>query len=536
MSKQRDPIQGEFFNTDSITTTADEVVREAVQNTLDAKSEESDAVRVRFFVSGELGALSPAEAGDYFTEFWPHAEASASDEEFRELQGLKDRSCKYIVVEDFGTTGLIGDEDSYEEPGRNQRNDFFYFFRAEGKSGKSESNRGRWGVGKYVFPKASQVSSFLAMTVREKGPGEAGPLVMGQAVMRNHKMDGKNWEPDGWWATLGGARHNVPVPANDSHFVSEFCRTWHLARTNQPGLSVVIPYVEDSLTVDDLRRSVVRDYFVAIIEGKLIVDIEAHDGQGCHIDHDTLSAVIDDLPEKDRDRVRKDSEIIRWSLNMPSSAIIFADAPEGSPIWHPELIDESSRQKAASALDSSQGIIIRVPVNISERRSEIVRESFFDVLLVPDLNSRARPLYVREGIIVSEVWSNTLQGIRAIVLIRSGTLAGLLGDAEGPAHTNWSEKTDRFKGKYLYGPRWLTFVKQSPWQILRIIRKADEEEDRTLAQQFFSVAADEGDTLGEGKPAARPIGSTRRPQPARSGGRPKRFGQSADNTVDSRSA
>ena len=416
-------------------------------------------------------------------------------------------------MEDFGTTGLIGDEDSYEEPGRNERNDFFYFFRAEGKSGKSGANRGRWGVGKYVFPKASRVNSFLAMTVRESGSGDGGPLIMGQAVMRNHKWNGENWEPDGWWATLGGSNCNVPVPARDANFVSEFRRTWHLERGDQPGLSVVIPYVEDRLTVDDLRRSVVRDYFVAIIEGKLTVDIEAHDGYTCHIDGDTLDKVIDDLPEKDRDRVRKDAEIVRWSLGVPESSAITVQVPEGPPSWAPELIDESSRQEAIAALDSDQGVAFRILVNIVEARSKIIKESSFDVLLMPDRNSRATPLYVREGIIVSEVRSSPLQGVRAIVLARGGALADLLGDAEGPAHTNWSEKTDRFRGKYRYGPRWLTFVKQSPWQILRIIRKADEEEDRTLAEQFFSVAADEGDPRDEFKPANRRTGSTRRPQP-----------------------
>ena len=72
MAKQRDPIQGEFFNTDSITTAADEVVREAVQNTLDAKSEKSGGVRVRFYVSGSEGALPAAEAGAYFAGFSGH--------------------------------------------------------------------------------------------------------------------------------------------------------------------------------------------------------------------------------------------------------------------------------------------------------------------------------------------------------------------------------------------------------------------------------------------------------------------------------
>src|SRR5207237_6022907 len=104
-SKQRDPIQGEFFNTESISTTADAVVRESGQNTLDAAEYEPARVRMRIYVSGEGGAVPAAEAEPYFDGLWDHVEAVDA-----EVAALADNPCPFLVVEDFGTTGLLGDE------------------------------------------------------------------------------------------------------------------------------------------------------------------------------------------------------------------------------------------------------------------------------------------------------------------------------------------------------------------------------------------------------------------------------------------
>jgi hypothetical protein len=502
-AKQRDPIQGEFFNTDSITTTADEVIREAVQNTLDAKAG-AGAVRVRLFVSGEDGALVPSDAARYFEKFWAHAEECGAS------HGLKDEPCRFIVVEDFGTTGLTGNEAAYEEPATGDDNNFFYFFRAEGKSGKSGADRGRWGIGKYVFPKASLVNSFFALTVRVGGSGIPGPLVMGQAVMKNHKVDRKNWEPDGWWAVVN--TDDVPVPASDQAVISAFHDTWKIERTTQPGLTVVVPYVDAELSSGQLVRSVVRDYFVAILFKTLTVDIASTGSVSHHISYDTLDAVIEALPkESERVDVRRNADLVRWSSNLPDAEVVTLQAPSASPAWRPELISNEARNKIRSALDEGKSVVVRVPVNIVRNPNSAANTSSFDVLLQSEQKYNGKPLFVREGIIVSEVRSRTTPGVRGIVLVRQGAIANLLGDAEGPAHTNWSDKTDRFKGSYRYGPYWLSFIRQAPSRLLDLVRGTDDDEDRSLGAQFFSVPADteeQGKTNKSDKP-----GDTSKPKP-----------------------
>ncbi len=157
----REPIGGEFFATDAIRNPAEALVRESIQNSLDA-GRNGETVRVRFFLSDEQCQLLPEKTVPYLEEGWPHFQA--------ERNGLKDApqqkdACRFLVIEDFGTTGLIGNVEQWQ-PFAEIKNPFYYFFRAEGQSGKGELDRGRWGIGKTVFPRSSRM---FGLTVRVDG-------------------------------------------------------------------------------------------------------------------------------------------------------------------------------------------------------------------------------------------------------------------------------------------------------------------------------------------------------------------------------
>jgi hypothetical protein len=69
--KNREPIMGEFFSTDAISNAAEALVREGIQNALDAGLNKGK-VRVRIYISGKDGALSATKARKYFTGAWEH--------------------------------------------------------------------------------------------------------------------------------------------------------------------------------------------------------------------------------------------------------------------------------------------------------------------------------------------------------------------------------------------------------------------------------------------------------------------------------
>lgn len=143
-----DPIQGEFFDEASDPEErrrgpAASLVREAIQNSLDAQAGD-EPVHVRFYLSAAEG-LAAERSRFWFTGLWPHLRARRT--------GLRDvqpeaRACRFIVIEDFGTSGLEGDPLRGTTPEEDERDDFFAFFRANGLSGKAGHEGGRGGSAK----------------------------------------------------------------------------------------------------------------------------------------------------------------------------------------------------------------------------------------------------------------------------------------------------------------------------------------------------------------------------------------------------
>ena len=140
-----DPVHDEFFKAQDL---ADALVRESIQNSLDARRG-SSKVRVRF----RFGTLDKETAEKYLRGLEPH------------IQLPQFAAMPFLAVEDSGTRGLTGDpgEDPELDESRGARNDFYYFWRNVGRSGKGELDRGRWGLGKAVFSVSSRIHTMFGL-------------------------------------------------------------------------------------------------------------------------------------------------------------------------------------------------------------------------------------------------------------------------------------------------------------------------------------------------------------------------------------
>jgi hypothetical protein len=252
----RPPTQRDQFNNDDVEL-VDALVRESLQNSLDAA--DSEAVRVRFALS------EPSETN------------RAKLITFLDLEQLKVRlsACsiesdtigftqpKLLVIEDFGTTGLTGSWNSMDkEP-------FSDFWRRMGKSHKSGKSLGRWGLGKLVFSSSSQARIFFGLTVRGAEPEL--PLLMGQAVLTTHDLPGQRFDSHGFFCNLGET--GLQLPITDLGEVRNFADACGVTRTSESGLSIVIPYVLATITEERLVHAVLRNYFFPILLGRLVVEV-----------------------------------------------------------------------------------------------------------------------------------------------------------------------------------------------------------------------------------------------------------------------
>ena len=487
--KTRDPIQGEFFATEAIRNPAEALIREGIQNSLDAQlkddgGEPLEALRVRLFLATGKHALPAKRASRWFEGAWSHFEAPGNG--LREAPGKND-ACSFLVYEDFNTTGLEGDVKQQFDKG--VRNPFFYFFRAEGRSAKSELDRGRWGVGKYVFPRSSRISSIFGLTVRAT---DKAMLLMGTSVLKSHVAEDIHFTPDGYFGEPHKGSDFI-LPLSDSKILTQFTADFRITRTEESGLSIVVPWLDEEFTQEQLIEAVVRDYFYPILAGALVVVVETPDTK-MEINDATLEEVVlgleGDLSEELIDLV----DLGEWaSSRKPQEIVKLTPANPERPEWVDGLIPPDQLKPLRRRFERGERIAVRASLTSRQKGStrEKREETYFDIFLKQSGNESGRPVFVREGIIISDIRGSgtRARGVRSMVIVEHKPLATLLGDSENPAHTQWQKDSSNFKGKYIYGGSCIEFVTKSVASLVRFLSGDEDEEDPSLLLDFFSLPA-----------------------------------------------
>ena len=434
-----DPIEAEFFSTEALSSLTDALVREAIQNSLDARQQDSVA-RVRMTFPRPDQMLRGERRDCYVKALWPHLLADRS--------GLAqtpspDEPLSFLVFEDFGTRGLQGDPSQSEDEeigSSSMRNDFYYFWRNVGRSKKESSDLGRWGLGKTVFPASSRVNAFFALTVRRE---DGLRLLMGQAVLRIHKLNGIRYYPYGYFARF---RDDFALPIEDHGFVDQFCDDFRVTRNREPGLSVVIPFPDSELAPDAIVPSIVRHYFVPILAGDLVVEL-VYEGNSEVLDSVSLPRLLERIGWDKAHQLQHLAELAHWGLQLPADQRTCLSRPTASsaPRWSDEVITDDTAEPVREAFNRGERIAVAVPVWVKPTGGSEVLSSFDVYLERDDSLSSGDDHFIREGITVAGVRCGLQAGVRAIVYVRDRSLSALLGDSENPAHTEWQERSVHFK-------------------------------------------------------------------------------------------
>ena len=147
----------EFFRDEALANPVDALVREDIQNRLDARAAGEDGIKVCYRFRNGLASLPQAAAAGWLENLKPHLETGEAVKELDSGVSV-DAPMPCLLLEDFHTTGLEGDPLTTSDPEHaDGRNDFYWFVRNVGRSGKKGSDRGRWGLGKIVYPAAPAI-------------------------------------------------------------------------------------------------------------------------------------------------------------------------------------------------------------------------------------------------------------------------------------------------------------------------------------------------------------------------------------------
>ena len=509
-SIHRDPFEAEFFtgedDDDRDGSRTDSLVREVLQNSLDAATGDGP-VRVRIAIDRDVQLLSPKKALRYLDGLLPHLEALGnplltSENSIPEMD--------YMVIEDFGTHGLTGDparnSDPVKQPTRLPES-FYWFWRNVGRSGKGGSSRGRWGLGKTVFPSASKINTFFGLTRRS---ADDETLLFGQAITRIHSLGGQEFLPEGFFNDPEKS-DQLQMPFRQGEMTSLFTRDFRLTRSNEPGLSLVIPYPVGKFPSKDLARSVIVHFFWPIMLGELEVEVDGDGDDDYLITMDTIEDVASKLkwsgPIRKKQHAPPPFRLIRWAQSQTRGQVspprLNEDRSGRVPSWEKSLIPADLLSSARDRYDDHEPVALEVPISI-EKKDGTYSESYFRVFMQKhEESTTSADYFVREGMTISGI--STLSGIRgveAIVMVDQGELSRLLGDAEGPTHTEWGTGEARPDETFVRWKRRVTFVRNAVKNLTQLFSPPPEELQVDWLNDLFSIDLPEPGV--KKKPRAKP--------------------------------
>ena len=498
---RQDPLEEEFFAA-AKASAAEALVRESIQNSLDAHTEYP--VRVRFHV----GTVVDNAHRGYFDVLMDHVQKALP----KHVITHDEKQCRFLLVEDFNTTGLRGsvtpeEEQAEAEP---EKNSFWFYAWYTGKSSKvAGGKKGTWGVGKIVFPFISGIKTTFAYS--ERSDGQQPPAILfGKSVLKHHRLNGKSYQAYGWFGAQDAEGNDIPT---SGIHIDDFREQWGIERnTGESGLSVVVPHLHSSISLADIRRHILKDYYYEILAGKLICELSEDANVAEAIEASTLLEKLERAAESDAafHDVAGFARMLHGHVQGARSDFSI-DLSHNSNKWPDAPLQEDELGVAKDMLAAGATISIEVLIALPHRADspdadENPKSDTFKVLIKAAAGRRSAAFF-RQGLLISQAQTDKLSDVLAIVIIektdgKSPNLAEVLAQAEGPAHESWTYNGDKFKQ---FVPKSLaqeaiSAVKKSAKSLVRQINEIGVDKDFELFARFFPTS-DTGRGKTKGKDA-----------------------------------
>jgi len=402
----------------------------------------------------------------------------------------------YLLVEDYGTRGLQGDISQYDVLDDDfKKNDFYYFWRNIGRTRKEATDLGRWGLGKTVFQAASRINSFFGITERND---DGQMLLMGQSVLKIHKIDSLRYSPYGYFGRFNG---DLALPVKDHAYIKLFSDHFFVDRFDKPGLSILVPFIDREIQSGTFTQkfvsSAVKHYFFPILAGKLVVEVK-HENKTYKLDATSLDNLLKKSRFLESQGMLGLIDLARWAIKQPEEAFIKLNEPiPGKAPKLRDTVESVQIEELQQNFSENKRLAFYLPISIQMQNSKEILHTGFKVFLERDDNlDKAEDYFIRQGITLPEITSLKHKGIRAIVSVAEPDLSTFLGDAENPAHTEWERNSKKFKRKYRLGPTSLDYVKTSPREIVKILTQPQKGRDENLLKHIFSLPEVQLDIVG----------------------------------------
>jgi hypothetical protein len=463
---EKELTQQDQFNNDEVVL-AEALVRETIQNSTDARLSETVPVRVRFTIGTADTSGSQRFFATLLEGLSPHLDACDIP-----VPSVSDPA-RFLTIEDFGTTGLKGAVGSKDD------GQFCGFWRRFGRSNKKGSSGGRWGLGKLVFSSSSSIKTVIGLTRRAETPAVC---LMGQAILRNHEIDGVETDSVGFWCVKQGSKNGLP--STDATLCGKLVASTGLSRTEETGLSIVVPYVLPDIEPRHLISATLKNYYFPILTGRLAVTVNETIIDAATFDQVSTALGGDSISPSALAFVRE-----LQSLRGTAPHLVLPKSWQVAPITG-DLLGIELSTSLRERYKAGEMLYIRAPLAVRLKKGgDGARDTYIDLFLKPSqAGERSQTLVVRGAITVpTEGKKAHLTDCHAAVVADDALISQLLGDAENPAHTQWNERAEKLRANWTGAHLVLRKVRSVLQEIFALVADRIDRDDPMALVDFFSI-------------------------------------------------
>tara|TARA_R110002049_G_scaffold226293_1_gene398348 strand:+ start:5234 stop:7105 length:1872 start_codon:yes stop_codon:yes gene_type:complete len=462
---QRDQFSNDEFDLSQT------IVREAIQNSLDAAQDDPPNVTVSFRWV-DLSSESRAKfLNDILKEQLEHARAAKLN-----LDDVNLEKPVALLIEDFGTKGLTGSVSEKTD------DHFTDFWRRHGKSNKKGGSRGRWGLGKLVYSSTSQIGAFFGATKRE---GDPDVQIMGQTVLNLRSINGFHYKPHAFFGEVeyeGDLRREISVPIKDRVLANEFLENFFLEKRNaSSGLSVIIPFPNPAFNRDDMIGVAIENYFYPVVTGQLILKFN-----DVTIEKNNIRELAIQYAEN---RISDVEELFDFIEEFDSLDVKNLHTLQQNWFSDRRLDEDDFEEDALDRLRQKffDGDLLgfKFPVEIKKKDGTTQDTHFCAYIKKPANLEKGMDLYVRRGLTLPGECKFRERKALGAVIAEEEEICTFLGYAENPAHTLWIGSSEKLRANYQAPEKITAAIKKSLVQLYDVLACVLEEEDDLALLDYF---------------------------------------------------
>ena len=456
-------------------------VREAIQNSLDARLHQDRPVRVNFTFHSD--GIGPRRA--FLEQVMDHRRKAGLEIPHEWPNG----HVRWLVVEDFNSIGLGGSLS-------NRISNFWNFWLNFGLSNKDGSGRGGRGIGRVTFLIASRLQCVIGYT-RRAYDGSTAACGMSVLKAQTYGEDLKSTHAYLAEEERGNIYSLHDSPEFHDCTRSAFAFTGHEGE-HDTGLGLAILYPHSELQADGILAAAIENFAPAVMNGSLVLNVDGRVLDAASIDEVAIEVVGSLNDEGIKADVTRYLGLVRRAQNETNPhTITLPNAVKDALEKLQQTPDIVSLQKKVS---DDQDVVLEIVFPLE--RNGVTESVSVRSAIGPAASARPVDRLFREGMSLPDVRAKSSGELDLIALVPEGELATYLNFCEGKAHLDLLESKDviqKLKDQGFDGPRTKRLVKNLPTSLRLLLTPDVTAPDSHVFDSYFS------------KPSERP-GTKKRPE------------------------